>query len=310
MDALLVLFAGVLVAILLRGLARAIARYTGMTPGWGLVVVLLALVVLVGLVWWLLAPEIGRQVHELTRTLPEAWQRLQGQLDDSRTGRRLLSQLERADEWLSERQALNRATSLLSTTVGAVAGLVIVLAIGAYLASEPRAYTDGVVRLLPPRRRQEGRAVLTAVGETLEGWLAGRFIGMAVIGVLTWAGLALLGVPLALTLALIAALLTFIPNIGPVLSVIPAALLALVQSASLAGWVLLLYLVIQTVESYLLTPLVQRKMIRMPPGLTFGAQLVMGSLLGVAGVALAVPLTAAATTLVRELYVAPMERDG
>ena len=114
------------------------------------------------------------------------------------------------------------------------------LALGIYLAAEPAIYLDGALRLVPPERRGHARDVLLAIGDALTWWLIGRFIGMAIIGVLTWLGLLFLGVPLALTLALIAAALTFLPNIGPVVSAVPAVLLALMQGPAQAGWALLI----------------------------------------------------------------------
>ncbi len=182
-------------------------------------------------------------------------------------------------------------------------GLAIILAIGLYLAAEPGLYKNGFLQLIPAARRARTREVLEAVGSTLQWWLWGKLLGMLVIGVLTTLGLLLLGIPLALTLGLLAALLTFIPNIGPILAVVPAALLALIESPTKAFYVLALYFVIQTIESYLITPLVQRRTISMPPALTITAQMVMGVLLGAMGVVLATPLTAAAMVVVKMLYV-------
>lgn len=125
---------------------------------------------------------------------------------------------------------------------------------------------------------------------------------MIVIGVLTAIGLWLLGVPMAVTLALIAALLTFIPNIGPILAVVPAALLALLQSPMQVVYVCLLYFGIQTFESYLLTPLVQRRTVSLPPALTIFAQVLAAVLLGGLALSLATPMAAALVVLVRMLY--------
>ena len=133
---------------------------------------------------------------------------------------------------------------------------------------------------------------------------------MIIIGVLTAVGLWLLGVPLALTLGLLAALLTFIPNIGPILAVVPAALLALLQSPTRALYVVLLYLGIQTVESYLLTPLMQKRTVSLPPALTIFAQVLMGILVGRIGLVLATPLTAALFVLVKMLYVEDILGDS
>lgn len=126
---------------------------------------------------------------------------------------------------------------------------------------------------------------------------------MAVIGVLTTLGLWLLGVPLALTLGILAALLEFIPNFGPILSAVPAVLLALMESPRLALWVILLYLGIQAAESYLITPLVQRRLASLPPVLVIVSQILGGVLFGFLGFALATPLLAFALVLVKRLYI-------
>ena len=125
---------------------------------------------------------------------------------------------------------------------------------------------------------------------------------MSVVGALTFAGLWLLDVLLALTLALLASALTFVPNFGPILSAAPAVLLALEAGLTHAAWVAGLYLAVQTVESYLITPIIQQRTVALPPALTLGTQLVLGVLAGAAGLALATPLTAMGLVLVRELY--------
>jgi predicted PurR-regulated permease PerM len=122
---------------------------------------------------------------------------------------------------------------------------------------------------------------------------------MAINGTLTALGLWLLGVPLALTLGLLAALLNFIPNIGPIIAGVPAVLLALMHSPMQALYVVGLYLVLQSVDGYLLTPLVDRCTVSVPPALTLAAQMLLGGL----GLALASPLTAAAIVLVQKLYI-------
>jgi predicted PurR-regulated permease PerM len=126
---------------------------------------------------------------------------------------------------------------------------------------------------------------------------------MAIIGVLTTAGLWILGIPLALALGIIAALFTFIPNIGPLLSAIPALLLGLMDSPQQALYIGALYVGIQTVESYMITPLIQKKTISLPPALTLSSQVLLGVIFGGLGVALATPMTAVALAATRMLYV-------
>jgi predicted PurR-regulated permease PerM len=143
---------------------------------------------------------------------------------------------------------------------------------------------------------------LDSVADTLWWWLVAKIASMLVVGALTWIGLVALNVPLAFTLAVIASLLTFIPNIGPVLSAVPAMLLGLLQSPITAVWVALLFIVIQTVESYLITPVFQQRAISLPPALVIAAQVLMGVLSGGLGLIVATPLAAAISVLVKELY--------
>lgn len=303
-DVLLLVFAGILLAIFLRGLGDKLSKRTGLSGGWSLGMVMLSLVAVIGVAVWLLAPSIAEQTDELTQSLPRAVERLQSRMERYGWARRVMEQLPSAEELVSDRaDAFARVTGVFSTTLGALANFVIILFVGLYLAVEPRLYVNGLIRLVPLGRRDRAREALNAVGYALRWWLIGKVGSMIVIGVLTWLGLWLLGVPLALTLGIIAALLTFIPNIGPILSVVPAALLALLDSPTRALYVLLLYFTVQVVESYLLTPLVQRRTVSLPPALTIAAQVLLGVLLGGLGVVLATPLTAVALVLVKMLYV-------
>lgn len=202
-----------------------------------------------------------------------------------------------------------RMTGVLTTTVGTVASAVLVAFLGLFFAAQPRKYHDGLVRLVPPDRRARAREVLGRVGETLRWWLLGKALSMTLVGTLSALGLWLLEIPLALTLGLIAALLGFVPNFGPVIAVVPAALIALSHSAASAGHVLLLYLGIQTVESYVITPLVQQRTVSLPPGLLLGTQVIVGGLLGALGLALSTPMLAVAVVLVDMLYVEDVLHD-
>jgi hypothetical protein len=141
------------------------------------------------------------------------------------------------------------------------------------------------------------------IGDTLARWLIGKSLSMLIVGIATAGGLTLLGVPLGLILGIIAGLLDFIPYIGPILAGVPAVLIALSISPDLALYTVLLFLAIQTLEGYVLQPLVEARAVEIPPALTIVMQLVFGSLFGFAGIALATPLTAMLMVLVNKLYV-------
>jgi len=139
--------------------------------------------------------------------------------------------------------------------------------------------------------------------------MVGQLISMTAVGLSSYLGLRLLGVPLALTLAVVAFLLTFIPFIGPLLSGIPVVLVAFSQSPTLALYALLLYTAIQLFEGYVLTPNVQRRSVSLPPALTIAAQVLLGVLVGALGVTLATPLAAAGMVVVNRLYVEEVLED-
>jgi predicted PurR-regulated permease PerM len=128
-------------------------------------------------------------------------------------------------------------------------------------------------------------------------------MAMTVVGVLTWLGLWLIGVPLAVVLGLIAALLAFIPNIGPIIAAVPAVLLALSEGPTTALLVVGVYVAVQSLESYVITPLIQQEQVSLPPALIISMQLLMGVLFGILGLALATPMAALGLTLIREAYV-------
>ncbi len=177
------------------------------------------------------------------------------------------------------------------------------LFLGIYLAVDPDTYIDGIVSLFPHGYRRRAYEVLEAVGYTLSWWIIGQAIDMIAIGTVTALGLWLIGVPLALTLGLLAAIFNIIPNFGPFVSLIPASLLAATNGTGAVLGVLVLYLIAQSLEGYVLQPLIQRQAVRLPPALTITAQVLMGALLGVIGLALAAPLTAALLVIVKMVYV-------
>ncbi len=131
--------------------------------------------------------------------------------------------------------------------------------------------------------RKRVREILYEIGDTLSWWLIGKVASMLFIGILTWVGLSIIGVPLPLTLGLIAGLFSFVPNFGPILSAVPAILLAFIDSPTKALYVLILFVVVQLIESNLVTPIIERRTVELPPVLTIVAQLALSILIGGTG---------------------------
>lgn len=309
-EVLLLLFISILLAVALRTTSHWLHTHMALSENLALVVVCLGVSLVVILFGFLIGPRLVQQFDQLAQQLPESLTTLESQLSQTPLGSQLLDQLPDNLTWSSvldsggqSQNWFARVTGVVSATVGVIANLVLVLFTTLFFAIEPQTYINGVAQLVPPERRDRTRQVLEAVGDTLWKWLVSRFISMLLIGVLSTVGLALLSVPLALTLGIIAGLMAFIPMIGPIIALIPAVLVALLQSPQTALWVLLLYLGIQSIDNYIFTPIVVKRTMRMPPALVIVAQLLAGVVFGQLGLVLAAPLAAAGMTLVKQVYV-------
>jgi predicted PurR-regulated permease PerM len=151
---------------------------------------------------------------------------------------------------------------------------------------------------------------MAQLGHTLRWWLVGRIAGMIVVGFLTWIGLLLLGVPLSFTLATLAAILDFVPNIGPIIAAVPAVLVGLTESPMTGLYVALLYFAIQTLEGTLMTPLIEQRTVSLAPVLLLSAQLIMGVLFGVLGLLLATPFLVVLVIIIQRLYIEDVLGDS
>jgi predicted PurR-regulated permease PerM len=304
-DLLMIVFAGLLVSILLRGFSRLLRRKTGIGRGLSLAVVTLVIIAFIAAGAWLITWRVGSQMGELWRKLPLAVENLLRYVGQFEWIRQVIDSLPGLGELLAGRSGnvISRLTGVASTTLGLVINILVIAVTGFYVALQPDLYSRGVKHLLPFRYRERAGEVMSAIDNALWRWLGGRFGLMLINGGATTIGLLLLGVPLALTLGLLAGLLNFIPNFGPVIAAIPAVLIGLLQSPQQALYVALLYLAVQMVDGYVLTPLVERRSVELPPVLTITAQLLLGSAFGLIGVMLATPLTAAAMILVKMLYI-------
>ena len=301
---LLLVFAGVLLAVFLDAIAGWLARKTPM-PRW--LTLTLTLVVLTGgtvAALILVAPEVEAQARSVWHEMPGTLAAARGQLAQYGWGQRVLAQLPDAGDVFSNGRAwAGRGMAAFSGVLGVLANLVIIAFVGLYLAVSPGRYVRGAVRLTPLSFRPEAAATLARMGQQLRLWLLGKLSLMVFVGVATGIGLYFLHIPLLLPLAVLAALLDFVPNIGPIASSVPAILLGLTIGPFHALWVALLYLAVQVVESYVFSPLVQGHNVSLPPAVLIASQVLLGVLLGLPGVLLATPLTVAALVLVRRVYI-------
>jgi predicted PurR-regulated permease PerM len=201
------------------------------------------------------------------------------------------------------------AWTAIAVVLGALGDALVIVFLGLFLAAQPIVYRDAVLLLAPPEHRGRLQSVLDEAGSTLRHWLLGQALTMSLIGLFVWLGLMLVGVAPAGLLGLQAGLLAFVPTLGPLLAGIAIVLAGLAAGLWPAIGAVAIYLTVQALESYLLTPLIQRRAISVPPAFLFASQIVLGLLFGLYGLAMATPLAAITRVLILRLYVVAPKDD-
>lgn len=290
---LLLLFAGYLGALILTTLTAKFQSWFHLRRSVAFVMVICVAVGLLAVGIWLRGPALAQQLGAL-------------QVDIAAAGRQMSTRLQ-AHAWVrwvishsGDSTQISRALSMAISGIGGVvyltastiAGLFLVVISSLYLAAEPDFYLRGVRRMIPATKRVTVELCFAAATRMLRSWLVAKALSMVIIGGLVTVGLLLLRVPLPGTLGTIAGLLTFIPNLGPILSVVPAALLAFAISPAKGFLVIGLFCLVHFLEGNIVTPLAERTIVRLPPALTLAVQLLLASIAGLLGVALAAPITA------------------
>lgn len=298
---LLLIFGAALIAVMLRAIAAPIRRWTRLPDRVAVMLALVVLVTLVGMTLTLFGTSITQDFAALQSQLTAGWASLQAKLDESVFGRQLLEWLREATP--SARDVASRFGSFVGTLGSAIANLIIALFAGVYLALAPTMYVEGIALLVPRERHDQVIGALRNAGRALRLWLVGQLVAMLLVGVLTGIGLWIVGVPSALALGLIAGLTEFVPLVGPIAAAVPGLLIALTVSPETVLYALLVYLLVQQTEGNLITPLVVRRTVAIPPALTLLGVLAAGVLFGPVGVLLAAPLVVVAFVLVKRLYV-------
>jgi predicted PurR-regulated permease PerM len=302
-DVLLLIFLAVLIGALLRGSADWLSRRTRLHPSGALAVVsVVVLLAFVGLLVWA-GPRFVSEGTQLWHRLSQSVDQLRSQYGQTTWGHYLFVELPNSVQGAQSSLAKS-AANIVTSTVGTVGALLVVIVTALYFAIEPGLYVGGVVRLFPVHYRPRAREILIDTGHTLQWWLLGQGIDMLVVGVLSGVGLLILGVPLAFVLAVLAGLFTFVPYFGAIAAGVPAVLMALTISWTKGVYVVLVYLVCHLVEGYIIAPIVQRRTVRLAPALTILAMAILGAIFGSLGLILATPLTAAILTIVKGAYVA------
>ncbi len=297
---ILLTLAGVLMAVYFYGCAGLLQRYIHLSPKLSIILsVVLNIILLVGF-FWFMGARLQQQVTELSDMLPKTIQQVKGKLNQSTLGSKVMDYFNSSG---NSGKTIAVVKKFFSSSFGILSDVYNVDLIGLFFTASPSVYKKGLIHLLPPKAKDTGDALLKDISDILRKWLKGQIFGFFFIAVLTGIGLLILGMPLVLTLALIAGLLNLIPNFGPIIALIPALLLALTMGTTTVIIILCLYTFIQIIQSAVTQPLIQKKMISIPPALVIMGQVAMGTLGGFWGVLLAAPIVAIIMLLVNKLYV-------
>jgi predicted PurR-regulated permease PerM len=298
-DVLLLAFASVLVAVILRAFADVLAERTPIPRRWALTVA--GLLILFGFVAVsvLFGAQMRAQIAGISEQLPSALNSFGRQIGV----RDLTTQLPQMIGLGTGGAFVARLAGIGVAVFGGLADFLLVVIAGVFIASDPTVYRDGLVKLFPPSQQERIRDSLAAIGEALKLWLATQLISMTFVGVSAALGLWLIGLPSPFALGLIAGLLDFVPFVGPILGALPAVLIASTIDGATMLWTIALFTVIQQLESNVVFPMVGRRMVSLPPALALFAIVASGVLFGPLGLVVGFPLAVVVFVLVKKLYV-------
>lgn len=303
-SVVLLVFSAIIVAVMLRSISDPIRDRTPLGDKSSLIVAALVLLGVLAGAGWLFGATVNRQIEGLLDRLPRSPAELEVLLRRLPLGGLVADELEDPAGLASRLQGVaGRVSGYALNVLGALTNLLLVLVAGVYLAIRPREARDGLLTLAPRDVAGPLREAMDESGRALRLWLFGTFADMVVVGVLTAIGTAIIGLPSPVALGLFAGLASFVPIIGPIVSALPAMLLALQTGPTLVLWTVLVYVIVQQIESNLIFPFIQRRAVNLPPVLTLFGVVSFGVLFGPLGVVLATPMVVVLMVMTKMLYV-------
>lgn len=303
-NVLLLVFAGIVVAIGLDGLAQTITRKTGLGHGWALAGVGIGIFTLATAAIGLSATRLFQQFRELVNTIIDSAERVQDWLEE-RGVIDFVDDIGSSEGSLSDMagNVAGQVMTLGMSVVGAATSVFFLIVLSFFLSSDPGLYRRGLVRLVPPAGRDVVDETLSAIASAIRWWFLGQFASMAFLGTAVGLGLFLLGVDLWLALAVLTGLVTFVPYIGPLIATVPIVAVSFAESTQIGLIALVGYIVIENIEGNVVTPMIQHKAVNLAPALLIGVQLLLSVVFGPVGLILAAPVTVVAMVAVKKLWV-------
>jgi len=302
---LFLIFAGILLGVALNAMTEILGRVVRLTHSLRLTIVCLALAGVLSGVIFLGGATIAEQATALSGTIKSQLVNVKAFLDRNGIDTSYFDLANPASQTAAPggsetpasptRRSLPSAGALASSggaivsqtfklllgTVSAVGNLFIVLFLGLAFAAQPSVYRNGLLYMAPARHRARAAVIIDRIGETLERWLIAQMITMAAVFVVTWIGLTIIGVDSSFILGVQAGLLAFIPTVGALIGGLIVVLASLASGWVAAASALVLFLCIHAMESYLLTPMLQRQALEIPPATLFAFQILLGVVFGI-----------------------------
>lgn len=288
-QAILLIIGGLVLAAMFDGGTRLLGRVLPIARGLRLTIVVLA--VFGFLIWTFMftGSELTAQAAGLQAIIETQITRLGDQVEAAGFA------ISAADIKGFGTQILNsvgRVTAAVTSVVGTITNMAMMLVLAIFIAAEPRLYERGVAWMLPLSEREHFYGTAEKIGRTLRRLMAGRLLGMAVEGFGTWILLSLGNVPMAALLGVLTGLLAFLPNIGAIVSGVLIILVGFSAGVDVGLYAIFVYFVVQMVDGYLIVPMVAKRAVDLAPALVLGAQILFGALFGIMGLALADPIIA------------------
>jgi len=303
---LILTFGGLVVAVALRNLAGPLGRWLRVPDQIALLITVLDVGFIALGFFYFFGAMASHQFTALADRLPQTVESAKGWLHESLLGRQILGAM---DAGGNPAERLTAALPVAGGILGGLGEALLMIVVGIYLAADPATYINGMLHLVPPRRRMRTRQIFDAVGVALQKWLFGMTLDMLLLGVMTFIGLWAIGVPLPFALAVLSGVAVFVPYIGPAIATIPGILLAFSVKPILALYAAAVYLVVLTIEAYISQPMLQRWAVSLPAIFNLLAILVFAPLFGIWGAILATPLSVALWVLVQKIYIEDVLED-
>jgi predicted PurR-regulated permease PerM len=297
-DVILIALGAILMAALLRLIAEPFRYWLRLPETAALVLSGALTITVIAATAYLFGVRIEAELQDVMGRAGSALATITTQMQHSPAGKLILAHLQGGSFSITD-----FIGNIFSISASFIEAVVITLIAGFYLAAQPKLYRRGLDQLFPRRWRSEADETIADIGQALRLWLIGELIQMALIGMLTLAAVWLIGLSSPLALAAIAGLAEFIPYLGPIIAAIPALLVATTQGSDTLLWTLFAYTLIHQIEGNLVAPLIQRRMVFIPPALLLLAIVTMLFLFGTVAVIFAAPIAVIIVTVVKKLYV-------